>query len=74
MVPNTADNGQEIGAGPNHGRAIRHRDAADGNARDCHQRRPPLQELRIGASRRLLGIGREESAERDVIGALFRRA
>ena len=44
-------------------------DPADGDAGGHHVCLPDRQELRVGAGRRVLGRGREEGAEGDVVGA-----
>ena len=57
IVPDTAADGQEIGARIDHIVAIFDRDAADGDARHGHHFLPPRQNIRVGRGRDPLGRG-----------------
>ena len=67
IVPDTAADGQEIGARIDHIVAIVDCDAADGDARHGHHFLPPRQNIRVGRGRDPLGRRWEEGAEGDVI-------
>jgi hypothetical protein len=72
VLPDPGGNGQEVGARLDERSAVAGGDTANGDARDDHQLAPPGEDLGIGPRLRLLGPGRKESAERDVIGTLLR--
>ena len=67
IVPDTAADGQEIGARIDHLVAIIDRNAADGDARHGHHFLPPRQNICVSRGRDLLGRGWKEGAEGDVI-------
>jgi hypothetical protein len=72
VLPNPGGNGQKVGACIDEWSAVVGGDTTDGDARDSHQLAPPDKNLGIGPRLRLLGLGRKESPESDVIGALLR--
>src|SRR5439155_24353147 len=69
MVPDRAADRQEIGAGFDQRPPILRRNAADRDARDLEQGRPPGENRRVGPVGRLLGTGWKEGTEGDIVGA-----
>src|SRR5260221_9374373 len=73
MIPNRADDGEEISAGGDERRAILRRDPADRDARHGHDLAPPGEQLEAWAIVRGLRRRWEEGTEGDVIGARLGR-
>lgn len=69
MLPDARRDGEKIGAGVDQRPAVLDSDATDGNAWRRHDLAPPSEDGGIGAGGRLLGRGRVERSECDIIGS-----
>ena len=71
MIPDAGDDGNKVSASFDQRRSVLRRDAANGDAGQCHDFLPPSQQVELWPEAIVFGLGWIERAKGDIICALF---